>query len=150
MRFSGKIEAKMDAKGRAFLPSAFRKVLAGAGEETLYLRKDDFENCLTLLPGSVWNAKLDMLRQKLEQIDKPTAVVKAIYRQFLKNTEEVQLDGNGRFLISKSFIASAELSSSITFMGVDNTVEIWNPEKLDAGMLTTEEYTDALNELGVF
>ena len=42
MRFVGNIEAKTDAKGRVFLPSAFRKLLQTAAEEGLVLRKDIF------------------------------------------------------------------------------------------------------------
>ena len=43
MRFLGNIEAKIDAKGRVFLPATFRKVLQAAGEESLVLRKDVFQ-----------------------------------------------------------------------------------------------------------
>ena len=62
MRFLGNIEAKTDAKGRAFLPAIFRKVLQASGEENLVLRKDVFQKCLVLYPESVWNARLDMLK----------------------------------------------------------------------------------------
>lgn len=55
MRFLGTIEAKTDAKGRAFLPAAFRKMLQSAGEERMMLRKDVFQPCLVLYPESVWN-----------------------------------------------------------------------------------------------
>ena len=48
MRFLGNIEAKIDAKGRAFLPAVFRKVLQTSGDENLVLRKDVFEDCLVL------------------------------------------------------------------------------------------------------
>ena len=34
MRFLGNIEAKTDAKGRAFLPANFRKILQVSGEES--------------------------------------------------------------------------------------------------------------------
>ena len=37
MRFLGNIEAKLDVKGRAFLPAIFRKVLQAGGEERLVL-----------------------------------------------------------------------------------------------------------------
>ena len=50
MRFLGNIEAKIDAKGRIFLPSAFRKVLQVSGEDTLVLRKHVFQPCLVLYP----------------------------------------------------------------------------------------------------
>ena len=39
MRFLGNIEAKVDAKGRVFLPSVFRKILQSGGEERIVLRK---------------------------------------------------------------------------------------------------------------
>ena len=42
MRLIGNIEAKVDAKGRAFLPATFRKVLQASSEEKLVLRKDVF------------------------------------------------------------------------------------------------------------
>lgn len=42
MRFLGNIEAKTDAKGRAFLPASFRKILQVSGEENLVLRKTSF------------------------------------------------------------------------------------------------------------
>ena len=48
MRFLGNIEAKTDSKGRVFLPAIFRKVLQGAGEEVLVLRKDVHQRCLVL------------------------------------------------------------------------------------------------------
>ena len=53
MRFLGNIEAKTDAKGRVFLPAAFRKVLQASGQEALVMRKDVFQNCLKLYPESV-------------------------------------------------------------------------------------------------
>ena len=49
MRFVGNIEAKTDAKGRVFLPSAFRKLLQTAAEEGLVLRKDIFHRHLILV-----------------------------------------------------------------------------------------------------
>jgi MraZ protein len=63
MRFLGNIEAKTDAKGRAFLPAVFRKTLQSAGEEQLVLRKDVFQPCLVLYPESVWNEQMDILRK---------------------------------------------------------------------------------------
>ena len=62
MRFLGNIEAKIDSKGRVFLPAAFRKELQSAGEESLVVRKDVFQPCLVLYPESVWNRQMDILR----------------------------------------------------------------------------------------
>lgn len=67
MRFLGSIEAKTDAKGRAFLPSIFRKVLNTSGEESLIMKKDVFQPCLVIYPESVWNTMLDNLRSRLNR-----------------------------------------------------------------------------------
>ena len=48
MRFLGNIEAKVDAKGRIFLPAAFRKVMQSSGEEQVVVRKDVFQDCLVI------------------------------------------------------------------------------------------------------
>ena len=67
MRFLGNIEAKIDAKGRAFLPASFRKVLQAEKEERLVLRKDVFQPCLVLYPESIWNEQTDALRSRLNR-----------------------------------------------------------------------------------
>ena len=51
MRFLGTIEAKTDAKGRAFLPASFRKILQVSGEENLVLRKDVFQPAWSFIPN---------------------------------------------------------------------------------------------------
>lgn len=137
MRFLGNIEAKIDAKGRAFLPSVFRKVLQASGEENLVLRRDVFQPCLVLYPESVWNERLDMLKQQLRQW-KP--VHQQMFRQFVSEAEVVTLDGNGRFLISKRLQRAAGISQDIQFIGMDDTIEIWSPQDLQQTLKSDEDF----------
>ncbi len=65
IRFLGNIEVRADAKGRVFIPATFRKQLQAASEERLIMRKDVFQDCLTLYPESVWNEELNELRSRL-------------------------------------------------------------------------------------
>lgn len=138
MRFLGNIEAKTDAKGRAFLPAVFRKVLQASGEETLVLRKDVFQSCLVLYPESVWNARLDMLKQQLRPW-KPDH--QQIFRQFVSEAEVVTLDGNGRFLISKRLQRAAGITQDIQFIGMDDTIELWAPQDLQKTLRTDEDFS---------
>ena len=137
MRFLGNIVAKTDAKGRAFLPAVFRKVLQASGEDILVLRRDIFQPCLVLYPESVWNERLDMLKQQLRQW-KP--VHQQMFRQFVSEAEVVTLDGNGRFLISKRLQRAAGISQDIQFIGMDDTIEIWSPQDLKQTLKTDEEF----------
>ena len=138
MRFLGNIVAKTDAKGRAFLPAVFRKVLQASGEENLVLRKDVFQKCLVLYPESVWNERLDMLKGQLRQW-KP--IHQQMFRQFVSEAEVVTLDGNGRFLISKRLQRVAGISQDIQFIGMDDTIELWSPEDLQQTLLSEEEFS---------
>jgi len=128
MRFLGNIEAKTDAKGRAFLPAAFRKVLQAGGEERLVMRKDVFQTCLVLYPESVWNEQMDTLRQRLNRWNKQQ---QQVFRQFVKEVEILTLDGNGRFLIPKRYLRMACIEQDIKFIGMDDTIEIWSNAKAE-------------------
>ncbi len=122
MRFLGNIEAKTDAKGRAFLPAQFRKVLAASGEDTLVLRQDVFENLLVLYPENVWNRLMDDMRSKLSRWDRQQQMA---YRTFVSSVVELSIDGNGRILIPRSFLEAAGIKQSIRFVGMGDTIEIW-------------------------
>ena len=137
MRFLGNIEAKTGAKGRAFLPAVFRKVLQASGEDCLMLRKDVFQKCLVLYPESVWNERIDLLKTQLKPWKQSH---QQMFRQFVSEAEVVTLDGNGRFLISKRLQKIAEIDQDIQFIGMDNTIEIWSPKNLLQTLKPDEEF----------
>lgn len=144
MRFLGNIEAKTDTKGRAFLPAVFRKVLQASGEENLVLRKDVFQKCLVIYPESVWNERLDQLKQQLRPWKQAH---QQMFRQFVSEAEVVTLDGNGRFLISKRLQKIAEIDQDIQFIGMDDTIEIWSPTNLEKTLKTDEEFSTEFEDI---
>lgn len=128
MRFTGNIDAKVDAKGRLFLPATFRKILQGSGEESLVLRRDVFQDCLVLYPASVWDAQVDAITARTNMFD---ATGRSHLRRFVAAAEAVVLDGNGRLLIPRRYLEAAGIVSEVRFIGVDNTIEIWDREAAD-------------------
>ena len=144
MRFLGNIEAKTDAKGRAFLPSVFRKVLQASDEENLVLRKDVFQPCLVLYPESVWNNQMDSLRSHLSRWN---AVHQQIFRQFVSDVEILTLDGNGRFLIPKRYLKMTGIGQSIKFIGMGDTIEIWPNDEEERPFMDAKSFTKALEDM---
>lgn len=144
MRLLGNIEAKADSKGRAFLPSTFRKVLQTCGEESLVLRRDIFQPCLVLYPQSVWNEQMDMLRKKLNRWN---AEHQLLFRQFVSDAEILTLDGNGRFLIPKRYLKMANITQAIKFIGMGDTIEIWSNENGDRPFMEADQFSKALQEV---
>ena len=144
MRFLGNIDAKTDAKGRVFLPVVFRKVLQTSGEEALVMRKDIFQDCLVIYPESVWNEQMDLLRSRLNRFN---AQHQRIFRQFVSEVEPIALDGNGRFLIPKRYMQLAGIKQDVKFLGMDNTIEIWASERLEASKMNCEDFGQALEDI---
>lgn len=135
MRFLGNIEAKTDAKGRAFLPASFRKVLTASGEDALVLRQDVYENLLILYPQSVWNQLMDDMRARLSRWDRNE---QRAFRTFVSSVVELTIDGNGRILIPRSYLEGVGIKQSIRFVGMGDSIEVW-PNEADSAQPTMDK-----------
>lgn len=142
--FLGNFEAKADAKGRIFVPAAFRKLLQSQGEDSFVLRKDIFQDCLVLYPGSVWEREIELLRSKLNKWNKTE---QQVFRQFVLDTERLEMDASGRILISKRYLELANIDAHIRFLGVDETIEIWAKEKLEKPLMVPEDFANEIQKL---
>jgi MraZ protein len=144
MRFLGNIVAKLDAKNRVFIPAAFRKQLLQDEVQKLYLRKDVFQNCITVYTQDVWEEELLQLRASLNRWEPEQ---QEMYRQFMIDAEEVLPDSNGRILISKQLLSLVGIETEVRFLGVDNTLEIWPKEALEKPRIAPEVFGQKMREL---
>jgi len=128
MRFLGNIEARTDTKGRAFLPSTFRKVLMASGEESLVLRQDIFEKCLVIYPETVWNREMDEMRSRLSRWDRRQQMV---YRSFVSGVTSLAVDAK----------------QDIRFVGMGDTIEVWANETGDSPFMAAEEFGQTLEQM---
>ena len=144
LQFLGNIEARADAKGRIFVPAVFRKRLQGADEEFLVLRKDIFQDCLVLYPGTVWENEIETLRVRLNKWNKEQ---QQVFRQFVLDAERLEMDANGRILIPRRYMVLVGIESEVRFLGVDDTIEIWAKEKLEKPLVDPDEFSERLQEL---
>lgn len=128
MRFIGDYPAKTDAKGRVFLPAAFRKTLEAAGEQGLVLRQDVFQKCLVLYPKSVWEADLEELKGSLNKWNRQH---QNMLREFVLGSDEIELDAQGRLLISKKKLQDTGIENEVRFLAIDDRIEIWSKSALE-------------------
>ena len=143
-QFLGNFEAKADAKGRIFVPAVFRKILQLQNETWLVLRKDIFQDCLVLYPGSVWEKEIETLRSKLNKWNKTQ---QQVFRQFVLDAERIEMDASGRVLISKRYLQLVGIDSHVRFLGVDNTIEIWSKDKLEEPLMEPVEFAKEIENL---
>lgn len=144
MRFLGKTDAKLDVKGRLFLPATFRKELQGSGADRLVLRKDVFNECLVVYPESVWNEQMDALRSKLNRWNKAH---QQVFRQFVSEAEMVQLDASGRLLIPKRCLQAAQIQQDVEFVGMGDTIEIWAKQNTEQPFMEASLFGEAIETL---
>ena len=132
MRFIGTTDAKLDAKGRVFLPSDFRKQLAES-DATFVLKRDVYQPCLVMYTQQVWEMELAVLQSRLDRWNPKHAM---LYRQFMAGTEVVTLDANGRFLLPRHMAEACRIDNRIVrFVGVDDRIEVWDIAQYDQCML---------------
>lgn len=141
IRFIGDYTAKTDAKGRVFLPAAFRKILEAEGAMTLVVREDVSQPCLVLYPEAVWTAQMDTLKQRLNPLVPQQAMV---LRRFSLGAEAIELDSNGRMLLSKRKLEYTGIKSDVRFLGVDDRIEIWDKDTLDRISASDDSLADEL------
>lgn len=141
MRFLGNTEARLDPKGRVFLPAAFRKSLAGA---ELIVRKDVFQDCLVIYPEEVWNEQMDALRRRLNRWNKAH---QQVFRQYVSEAEAVSLDASGRILLPRRLTEMVGIARDVRFIGMGDTIEIWPSAGAEKPFMDAGDFGKALEEL---
>lgn len=144
MKFIGNIEAKVDAKGRVFLPAVFRKQVQVAAEENFILCKDVYQDCLVLFPESSWNAQMTELRSRLNKWNPQHQM---LFRQYVSDVEVMTLDASGRILIPKRYLKLAGIQQEVKFLGMDDTIEIWAKEKTEHPFVEADAFMEELNKI---
>ena len=143
MDFIGTSTAKLDVKGRVFLPSAFRRLLP-AGDDTLVLKRDVHAQCLIVFPREEWESEVRMLTERLNRWNRTEA---QIMRQYFADIDVVQMDGSGRFGVSKSLREFAGIQKDVRFIGMGNRIELWSEETYRASLIPADEYAAKIEEI---
>lgn len=109
--------------------------------EGLVLRRDVFQQCLVLYPLEVWNQLVDSITQRTNPFDRRG---RENLRRFVADSESVSMDSDGRILIPRRYLQAAGIEQEVRFLGMDNTIEIWNRKAADALLDDTESLADGL------
>lgn len=141
--FIGNIEAKVDEKGRIFVPSTFRKILSEMDSRRIIMRRDTDNECLIFYPEHVWNKKVNDLRQALDEWDPEDNL---ILMQFMSDAETLEMDGQGRILLQKRNLQQIQASDNVLFVGTLDRFALWNPEVFAAKKLDQQSLADKIRQ----
>lgn len=116
---------KIDAKGRVSVPASFRQVLAKDGFDGIY--------CYPSLDAPALDAGGEKLVRKIESLlediapysDERDHLATALYG----DSEVLSIDGDGRTIIPERLRQHAGITTHVTFVGLGQKFQIWEPEK---------------------
>ena len=125
----GEFDCTMDAKGRVRLPSSLIKQLGERASYDFVLTKG-FEKCLNLYPKEIWDKKAEKYHA-LNEYDTDT---RTFLRRLSNGITALELDEQGRILISKRLSEYANLEKDIILNAFGDKIEIWSIENYEAFM----------------
>lgn len=142
--FIGKYEVKADIKGRVFIPSVYRKLLPDADRERLVMRRDTDNDCMVLYPVSVWNAKVEALKAVLDEWNPDDQL---LLMQYVSEAEWLDIDSQGRVLISKKHMQEIGIESSdVMFVGMIDRFALWGKHNYEKAGMSRQQLAERLKE----
>ncbi|UUD34716.1 division/cell wall cluster transcriptional repressor MraZ [Mycoplasmopsis caviae] len=118
----GQYRRNIDDKKRLALPSKLRDDLGSKIYLTVGL-----EGIVEVRSESEFNKFVEVLNQQ-NSFDQNARFVR---RFWLSNTQEIELDNQGRFVVPKQFLDKAAIQKEAIFVASGNLVELWGSEKFD-------------------
>ena len=129
--FRGATKVSLDAKGRMAIPTRYRERLAALCDGEIVVTVDR-DHCLLIYPLPAW----EELERKLVRLPSMNRVARNIVRIMVGYATEVDMDANGRVLVSRELRDFAGLDKGAMLIGQGNKFELWDEdtwiEKRDA------------------
>ena len=140
----GEYQHTIDPKKRLSLPAKFRKEL---GKTVIVTR--GLDQCLFVFPLASWKK----LVSKFSELSIGSSDTRGFNRFMLSGAAEVDVDTQGRILISQYFQGFGGLKNKVVLAGVNDRVEIWDTKRWESYKGQIESKGDAmaqkLGEIGV-
>ncbi len=128
-RFVSTFENKIDSKGRVSVPASFRAVLE---RDAYNAGTSGGIYCYPSLDAPALDAGGERLAQKIDGLlsglpdysDERDELSVALYG----DVHVLAIDGDGRIVLPEGLRAHAEIAGRVTFVGLGDKFQIWQPE----------------------
>jgi len=122
--FRGVQHINLDAKGRLVMPSRHRESLLAECEGRLVVTIDTQSTCLVIYPLPEW----ERIEADIQNLPALKPAVKRFQRLMLGYATDLELDGNGRMLLTAPLREYARLDKKLVLVGQGNKLELWSEE----------------------
>ncbi|MCH7536527.1 MAG: division/cell wall cluster transcriptional repressor MraZ [Proteobacteria bacterium] len=121
--FRGASQVSLDAKGRMAIPTRYRERIATRCDGQMIVTVDK-DHCLLVYPLPDW----EELERKLVRLPSMNKIARRIVRIMVGYATEVDMDANGRILVSRELRDFASIDKQAMLIGQGNKFELWDEE----------------------
>jgi len=121
-KFRGVSNLSLDAKGRIVLPARYRDRLLEICQSQLIVTIDTDQPCLLIYPLPEW----EQIEEKIEALPSFNPATRRIQRLLIGHATEVEVDTNGRMLLSNPLREYARLGKKVVLIGQGKKFELWD------------------------
>ncbi|MBT3197705.1 MAG: division/cell wall cluster transcriptional repressor MraZ [Gammaproteobacteria bacterium] len=139
--FRGNKTVKLDGKGRLSIPTHYRTQLLEAYGGKVVVAPDIHSPCLNLYPLPEW----ELMEEKIAQL--PGRQQSTLRRFVIGRSQECEMDGTGRILLSQELRDYANLDKGAILAGVGFKMELWDEAAWREVSQPEELSEDDLNQL---
>ena len=112
----------LDAKGRIVLPARYRERLVEISNSQLVVTIDTYQPCLLIYPLNEW----ELIEEKIEALPSFNPTTRRIQRLLIGHATDVEVDTNGRMLLSNPLRDYAQLGRKVVLIGQGKKFELWD------------------------
>ena len=121
-KFRGVSNLNLDAKGRIVLPARYRERLLEICQSQLVVTIDTDQPCLLIYPLPEWES----IEEKIEALPSFNPTTRRIQRLLIGHATEIEVDANGRMLLSNPLRDYARLGKKVVLIGQGKKFELWD------------------------
>jgi len=142
-QFVSSFTNRIDAKGRVSVPASFRAILAREGDEVIY--------CYPSLDAPALDAGGNRLVRQIGELleelapygDERDQLATALYGDSVM----LKIDNDGRITLPAALREHAGIDKRVTFVGLGQKFQIWEPERFEAHRKQAREKVRELRKL---
>lgn len=134
---------RIDAKGRVSVPAPFRNILAKESCEGVFCYPALDEQAL----DAGGNRLIETIHGLLDNLNPYSDERDHLATALFGVSEMLKLDTDGRVILSEKLKAHAGIEDAVTFVGLGDKFQIWEPGRFEANLAAGREQLRELKQL---
>ena len=133
--FLSTFENKLDKKGRVSVPASFRSYLSNMGYNGIICYPSFNNQSIEAWPQD----RIEKISNTIDTLNPFEEKKDYFATSILSESINLQFDSEGRILLTKKLLKHAKIKSSMIFVGLGKTFQIWEPTNFEKFRVTAKK-----------